>query len=305
MTRAPQVREKLATAERAHATAVEREAAARAALDVAAELAGDEQTDASATAWREAREAFDLAKLTTAGAARRVGKVRAELHASEQADARDALAEALPLTDRAALFDGLAGEILSLAEADAVPPVDLYAPADDPALVSALTAQHVRTLARSRALRAIRAAVTAQHAACDAVGAACVVLGEKAPRNVVRVPEEHVHAAAQFEAYASTGRAAVDDPFWVSWLLSFAEEPRRIMAPILLERIRCTLHRRPAEWLEWAREAYRTGEAEETAARVRRTHETPGERENREHNARANVAALEAQKTLTRHAIGH
>lgn len=278
-------RDALAAAERAHATATERADAARATFEAAALVVSDAADDAAAlAAWRGAREAGELASLALAGAARKVDAARGAMLRAEHDAARDALARALPLASRAALFDAVAVPVATLVACDAVPRVDPYAATETVDLLADLHDEHARDVARALALRAIRAEVTAQHAAVADVLGAFGLAGEPRPP-VACVPESHVLALASLERAALRG-ADVDSIARVlaspEWCAAYGDRAAQIAS-----EARPALRGDPAALLDFGRMLARTGDPHAALAATVRAHETPADRERREHNDRA------------------
>lgn len=296
-------REALAAAELAHATATERATAARSTFDAATLVVGDSPDDAAALgAWREAREAGELASLALAGAARKLDAARDALERAELDAARDALASALPRASRAALFDAVAVPVATLVACDAVPRVDPHDAATIGDLVDDLNDEHARDVARALAARELRAAVVAQHAACSVALDACARLAEPAPP-IAPVPESHVLALVALEVAALRGAnvdaigAALASPAWCdaygARAIQVASEARR------------ELRGDPAALLDFGRVLARTGDPHAALVATVRAHETPAERDAREHNDRAIARGRATADAIWAHNVAH
>ena len=260
-------------------------------LDRARRAAGD-APDALDTArtYHAARDVAELLQLRAEGAARKVDAARELLRAAEHDAAREALALALPRAERAAMFDRCAPHVGMLAACDAVPRVDLYDAAGDDELLADLEDEHARDVARALALRAIRAEVTAQHAAVAEVLGAFGLMGEPRPP-VACVPEPHVLALVVLER-AALGGLDLDSIARVlaspAWCGTFGQPTLQASS-----EARPALRGDPAALLDFGRATARIGDARDALAATVRARETPADREQRERNDRVIARARE------------
>ncbi len=257
----------LTAAEANYTDALAAEANDRKVLELAELAAGDMPSTKTSKAWDEADRCVRLAVLVRAGAARKVEVARAALIAAEQAGARVALAAALEQADRGKLFVSLAPVVDSLARAESALAVNVHELAED----------RIKPLGKAliekvEALRAIRRAVLAQHAACAAAKDAAAVLGQNVRPS--EVPDAHAIALAAVETLALAPIVDAEDTMRHVVGIVHAALSRNGMS---VDTPKGFGRRTSTAYFEWARLAIITGDADQAAREVNRAHRTPQE----------------------------
>lgn len=260
----------------AHALATaEADLETRATAQRAAAAALESADPDNGAAWAAADAA---ARRTAAAAERAAGRVdaaRAALGDAERAHARDTLATQLSLCHRAAFFDTIAGEVSTVAQVLAVPPVaELDLDVSDDEIHEALLAEGRRRIDAVLARREIRRAVQAQHQAVRAVRAACELLGEPVPPEAVEVLEADVDVLCRIEAL---GLAHPDDVRAVEAMVRTLVTLPAVTGPA----------RTVDGFIEIARRAVLLGDGRDALASVLADLRTDADRERDAHNAAA------------------
>lgn len=195
----------LATAETSHGAARTGKSSAAAALGAAETAYQDGASTANARRVREAREADELAGLTLAGAARRLGVAQQELDAAELAQAQTDLEAAQIAASRVHFLDAIQADIEAAAELDAAAlPVDILE-GSEAELRAAFEAKVEHDFTRALVSRRLHAALAAQHEAVKVAVAAATRLGwvtsPRLPAPAEEISERQILAAIELEAW--------------------------------------------------------------------------------------------------------
>lgn len=231
----------LATAIDAHLSAEKAELEAHELVATAGRAFGDAPSKSAEGTWREAKDAHELAKLVLAGAVRRLEAARADLAKIEREETEARHAAAVAGAERGAFFLTLAPAIARLAALQVYklvegaqvgstltsfqpPPTlqlvdelpDVYGFTDKATHKAALDAFARRQVVLGVELRAVRAAIKAQHQAVTEQNGLAGSLGLPFRRDLAPVRESDVHALVALSQFPN-----VPPGFAEAWARAF------------------------------------------------------------------------------------